>query len=62
MKVLFTVIDATQSTNPQFLDFASWPANSGDHSCSPENMLYNVLETDWILQVADIAAQLKIDI
>jgi hypothetical protein len=56
------VIDATQSTNPQFLDFASWSAIGGDHSCSPENMLYNVLETDWILKVADVAAQLKIDI
>jgi len=56
------VIDATQSTKPTHLDFASWPAISGDHSCSPENMLYNVLKTDWILQVADIAAQLKIDI
>jgi len=56
------VIDATQSTNPLFLDYASWPAISGDHSCSPENMLYNVLETDWIFKVADIAAQLKIDI
>ena len=56
------VIDATQSTNPLFLDYASWPAISGDHSCSPENLLYNVLETDWILKVADIAAQLKIDI
>jgi hypothetical protein len=56
------VIDATQSTNPQFLDYASWPAISGDHSCSPENLLYNVLKTDWILKVADIAAQLKIDL
>jgi len=56
------VIDVTQSTNPQFLDYASWPAISGDHSCSPENLLYNVLETDWILKVADVAAQLKIDI
>ncbi len=56
------VIDATQSTNPLFLDYASWPAISGDHSCSPENLLYNVLETDWILKVADIAAQLKIDL
>ncbi|MFC2094174.1 hypothetical protein ACFLSH_00965 [Bacteroidota bacterium] len=57
-----SVIDATQSTNPLFLDFASWPAISGDHSCSPEILLYNILETDWILQVADIAAQLKIDL
>ncbi len=56
------VIDATQSTNPQFLDYASWSAIGGDHSCSPENLLYNVLETNWILKVADVAAQLKIDI
>ncbi|NNJ53501.1 MAG: hypothetical protein HKP17_10055, partial [Ignavibacteriaceae bacterium] len=56
------VIDATQSVNPTQLDYASWPAISGDHSCSPENMLYNVLQTDWILQVANIAAQLKIDL
>ncbi len=56
------VIDATQSTNPQFLDYASWAAISGDHSCSPENLLHNVLESDWILKVADVAAQLKIDL
>jgi hypothetical protein len=56
------VIDATQSINPTQLDFASWPAISGDHSCSPEKLLYNVLQTDWILQVADVAAQLKIDL
>jgi hypothetical protein len=62
LRLTEAVIDATQSTNPLFLDFASWTAISGDHSCSPEILLYNVLETDWILQVADIAAQLKIDI
>ena len=56
------VIDARQSTNPTHLDYASWPAISGDHSCSAKNMLHNVLETDWILKVADITAQLKIDI
>ena len=56
------VIDATQSTNPTQLDYASWPAISGDHSCSAKNMLHNVLETEWILKVADITAQLKIDI
>jgi len=56
------VIDATQSTKPSQLDYASWPAISGDHSCSPENLLYNVFQTSWILKVTDIAAQLKIDI
>ncbi len=56
------VIDATQSTKPTQLDFASWPAIAGDHSCSAENMVYNILETEWILKVADVTAQLKIDI
>ena len=56
------VIDATQSVHPTQLDYAAWPAISGDHSCSPEIMLYNVLQTDWILNVAHVTAQLKIDL
>ena len=57
-----TVFMADQSRNPQHLDFATWPAIAGDHSCSPEEMLHNILETDWILDVADISAQLWIDL
>ena len=30
-----SVIDPT----PGYIDYASWPAIAGDHSCSPENML-----------------------
>ncbi|MCW8961344.1 MAG: hypothetical protein OQK29_07250, partial [Ignavibacteriaceae bacterium] len=56
------VIDATLSIKPKQLDFASWPAISGDHSCSAEEMLQIVLESEWILDVADVAAQLKIDL
>jgi len=55
-----SVIDATQTTNPTQLDFASWPAISGDHSCSPAILLYTVLQTEWILEVANVAAELKI--
>jgi hypothetical protein len=62
LRLTEAVIDATQSTNPTQLDFASWPAIAGDHSCSAKNMLQNSLETEWILKVADITAQLKIDI
>ncbi len=62
LRLTGTVIDATQSLEPQKLDYASWAAISGDHSCSPEKLLHNVLKTNWILEVADIAAQLKIDI
>jgi len=61
-RLTVAVIDATQSTNPQFLDYASWPAIAGDHSCSAENMLHNILQTEWILKVADVAAHLKIDL
>ena len=61
-RLTVSVIDVTQTTNPQQLDFASWPAISGDHSCSPQNLLYNVLQTEWILNVANIAAELKIDL
>jgi hypothetical protein len=57
-----SVIDATQTVNPSQLDYASWPAISGDHSCSPQNMLNNVLQTEWILKVANEAAELKINL
>ncbi len=56
------IIDPNQNTDPKQLDYAAWPAIGGDHSCSPENMLNNVLQTDWILEVAAVAAQLKIDL
>ena len=56
------VIEPEQLLKPEFIDYAAWPAIAGDHSCSAENMMHNILETDWILAVADITAQLKIDL
>jgi hypothetical protein len=56
------VIEPELLTNPPYIDYAAWPAIAGDHSCSAENMLYNILQTEWIMQVADITAQLKIDL
>jgi len=53
------VADVTQGERPDHLDFAAWAAIGGDHSTSPANLLHNVLETDWILNVADVAARLK---
>jgi len=52
--------DSAQGENPKYLDYATWPAIGGDHSTSSENMLDNILQTAWILQVADVAARLKI--
>lgn len=57
-----SVIDATQTTNPAQLDYASFPAIGGDHSTSAKNMLYNILQTNWILDVASISAMLKSDL
>ena len=57
-----SVIDTSQGVKPTQLDYAAWLGISGDHSCSPEDLLNIVLKTEWILRVADIAAQLKIDI
>jgi hypothetical protein len=54
-----SVADFTQGEHPPKLDWAAWAAIGGDHSTSPTNMLHNVLETEWILKVADIAARLK---
>ena len=51
--------EASQSTKPTCIDFAAWPAIAGDHSCSAEDMLHNVLDTNWILRVARVGAQLE---
>jgi hypothetical protein len=57
-----SIIDTAQSIDVTQLDWAAWPAISGDHSCSSDNMLSNVLYTEWILEVADVAAHLKMDL
>ncbi len=53
-----SVMDSSHRIKTTMLDYAAWPAIAGDHSCSPDNLLHNVLQTDWILQVANIAAAL----
>ncbi len=55
-------IDTSVNYNPKTLDYSAWPGIGGDHSTSPANLLYNVLETDWILKVAGVAAELKVGI
>jgi hypothetical protein len=54
--------DSKQGVAPACIDWAAFAAIAGDHSCSSKNMLDNALKTDWILQVADVAAQLKVDL
>lgn len=53
------IADPSQGAKPTCLDYASWPAIAGDHSCSPGDMLTTVLDSSWILRVAAVGAHLK---
>ena len=54
--------DSTQGLTPACIDWAAWAAIAGDHSCSSAQMFATAREAPWILGVADIAAQLKVDL
>jgi len=54
--------DTGQNVAPSCIDWAALSGISGDHSCSSQEMLETVLKSNWILVVADIAAQLKVDL
>jgi|RhiMetdeSRZDD1v2_1073273.scaffolds.fasta_scaffold137317_4 hypothetical protein len=48
-----------QGPKPQCIDLAAWAAIAGDHSCSPEDLLVVVLQSDWILKVAAVTAHME---
>lgn len=54
-----TAADTGQGRHPTCLDWAAMPAIAGDHSCSSADMLEIVTRSEWILDVADVAAELK---
>jgi hypothetical protein len=54
--------DAEQGLAPSCIDWAALSAIAGDHSCSSQEMLETVRRADWILVVAGVAAQLKVDL
>jgi len=54
--------DGTQALSPSCIDWAALSAVAGDHSCSAAEMTATVLESRWILLVADVAARLKVDL
>lgn len=56
------LIDTNVSDNLNKIDFVSLPAIGGDHSCSPDNMINSVIPSDWIVKVARIASELKLNI
>ncbi|HEY5810527.1 MAG TPA: hypothetical protein VIT67_21340 [Povalibacter sp.] len=54
--------DTTQSVMPECIDWAAMSAIAGDHSCSSKELLDTVSTSEWILGVAEVAAQLKVDL
>lgn len=54
--------DTEQSTAPECIDWAAFTAIAGDHSCSAAEALEDALGSDWILEVADVGAQLHLDL
>lgn len=48
-----------QGLEPSCIDFAALPAIAGDHSCSPKNVVVDVLPSSWILEVARVGAETK---
>ena len=51
--------EGDQGLEPACIDFAAFPALSGDHSCSPKDVLEHVLPSDWIVGVARVSAMTK---
>ncbi len=54
--------DASLGEKPKCIDWAALPGIAGDHSCSSKDMTETVLDSSWILAVADVAAKLKGDL
>ena len=54
--------DAAQGLMPECIDWAAMSAIAGDHSCSSAQLLDTVSTSKWILAIAEVAAQLKVDL
>ncbi|WP_215224450.1 hypothetical protein [Echinicola shivajiensis] len=57
-----SILDPRHGLDSETLDLASLPAIAGDHSCSPEQMMSIILESDWIMEVDHIAVRLRNDL
>ena len=49
--------EGDQGLAPKCIDFTALPAMSADHSCSPKEVAERVLSSNWILNVARVAAE-----
>src|SRR5688572_11806169 len=54
--------DTLQGLTPECIDWAAMSAIAGDHSCSSAQLLDTVSTSEWILAIAEVAAQLKVDL
>jgi hypothetical protein len=54
--------DRAQGLAPSCIDWAALPAIAGDHSCSADELSAIVIQSEWVLAVADIAAREKVDL
>src|SRR5580704_3930440 len=52
--------DSANGPTPNCIDYAAWPAIAGDHSCSAQEMLRDVLVAPWIPKVAAIGGTLDV--
>lgn len=51
-----------QGPAPRCIDLPALPAIAGDHSCSPRDMVQNVLPSAWITNVARVAQETKLSL
>ncbi len=51
--------EGDQGLSPTCIDFAALPAISGDHACSPRQLMETALDSTWIIDVARVAAETK---
>lgn len=51
--------DASQGLTTDCIDWAAFSAIAGDHSCSSKEMLNSITREDWLIDVANVSAQLK---
>ncbi len=54
--------DTEQGLKPACIDWAALSGIAGDHSCSSKELVETVLNSNWILNVAQVSAQLKADL
>ncbi|MGZ6070649.1 MAG: hypothetical protein ACXWK8_05495 [Myxococcaceae bacterium] len=57
-----TMVDGDLRSAPTCIDLAAWAGIAGDHSCSPELLLNTTLPSDWVLKVAGVSAETKVNL